>query len=647
LAAHPPSKGVVSPENLLAEARASMAPGTAPNAGSISPWSNLSATVTKSPSARDSPALVYDRADGFVLLFGGQGLERPVLGDSWKFDSGKWTLLKEKVAPPARYGAQITYDPLDGYVLLFGGFRSPAAPGFNDTWKFVGGSWTNLTPGLSVVPKGRGEGGLAYDPTDGYSVLFGGCPSIKLISKPLADTWTFAHGAWTDRTASLSKAPGARALLSLSADPPDHGLLLFGGLKGTTGYSDTWLFANGNWSGPLSASGPVARLGAAMGYDGSFGAVVLFGGQSPNGSFLADTWKFQGAAWAQLKVAGPSARYLSGFTFDNATAYSLLFGGIARSGAGVVFERESWAFRSGGALWANASTPTRPGARDGASLVYDPSLAKVVLFGGEHRAGSVVTYLNDTWTFSAGAWSRLNSLSAPSPRAFASATFDARASELLIVGGTNGTLLNDTWVLSGRTWSPVASASAPSPRSAASMAYSDSMNASLLFGGQSATGPSAETWEFTASGWQNLTGSLTKSPPARSGAAIVYYPSTGGVVLFGGAGAGLLGDTWQFAKGNWSAVGLHKPPSARSNASLVYDPASGLLYLFGGAGSANPLNDTWQYSRGSWTPLAPPLAPPGRSASGFVFDLYDHAGLLFGGSGASSVDLNDTWTLGG
>ncbi|MGC2360105.1 MAG: kelch repeat-containing protein, partial [Thermoplasmata archaeon] len=158
-------------------------------------WSSLN-----SPPSRYFANLVYDAKGGYVFLFGGLG-KSGILGDTWKFVSGSWTRLTPATSPPARSGAAMAYDAKDGYVLLFGGFDSEGFLG--DTWTFAGGSWTELTPATS--PEARAYASVTYDSKDGYVLLFGGSDSEGF----LGDTWTFAGGSWTELTPATS--PEARA----------------------------------------------------------------------------------------------------------------------------------------------------------------------------------------------------------------------------------------------------------------------------------------------------------------------------------------------------------------------------------------------------------------------------------------------------
>src|SRR2546430_1467990 len=123
--------------------------------------------------------MAYDAQDGYVLLFGGYGVNE-VLGDTWSFVGGLWTELSPLPSPSPREAPMMTYDDPGGTVILFGGstyLPDPSPPHqLNDTWSFAGGSWTELTPGSA--PAARGAGAIAYDATDSCSLLFGGTEQL-------------------------------------------------------------------------------------------------------------------------------------------------------------------------------------------------------------------------------------------------------------------------------------------------------------------------------------------------------------------------------------------------------------------------------------------------------------------------------------
>ncbi len=293
--------------------------------------------------------------------------------------------------PPARTEGAMASDPAGGGVLLFGGCGASTCP-LGDTWWYSGGIWTNLTPGLSVSPPARYGATLAYDPSDGGVLLFGGCST----SGALDDAWLFRAGNWSELTPTASW-PAARCGATSAEDPALDGVAIYGGSASNgSRLSDLWLYANSTFT-LLSAGGagaPAARAGASITFDPTLGHLVLFGGEGPNGSFVAGTWTFTGAAWLEV-----------------------------------------------------ASEASEPSPRSNASFAYDPTLLGDLLFGGLSNDG----ILGDTWLLNDGVWTNISAQipHPPSPRASAATAFDATDGYLLVEGGVTpgGGVRNDTWAL--------------------------------------------------------------------------------------------------------------------------------------------------------------------------------------------------------
>jgi hypothetical protein len=192
----------------------------------------------------------------------------------------------------------------------------------------------------------------------------------------------------------------------------------------------------------------------------------------------------------------------------------------------------------------------------------------------------------------------------------------------------------------------------PGSRTGAGLSAGPTGTGVLLFGG---CGPSecpiADTWEYQAGAWVNLTPSLSIAPSARSGEILAQDPSTGGVLLFGGCAANgsALGDTWLFLNGAWSSVDTSSgAPAARCNASATTDPAGDGVAVFGGIGSTGaPLSDLWLFSSGAWRQMddGSAGAPVARSAASLSYDSGTGSLVLFGGLTANGVTLSDTDTF--
>lgn len=203
---------------------------------------------------------------------------------------------------------------------------------------------------------------------------------------------------------------------------------------------------------------------------------------------------------------------------------------------------------------------------------------------------------------------------------------------------------------SGWVWTNMTGNVSPPARGDASFAYDEAAGYFVLFGGINGCPTNGgycervlgDTWAYApGSGWRELcSGNATaprcgSEPSAREGAAMAYDPTTGSLLLFGGSGASLFNDTWQFQNGTWTDItGSHAPTSttgftqSTNPYSMAFDPALGTMVLVADSGS-------WAYSgRGNWTAVG----EEGSTTPGFS---DSSVGLYFAnGSGANLVTFN-------
>ncbi len=641
-----------------------------------SPVPSLSWSPIGSPPGRSAVTMVYDAADGYVVLFS-DGSSSSVQGDTWIFQGGHWTELALAVAPSPRLGAYMAFDAQDGYVLLFGGWGGNNGPyEYGDTWAFAGGSWHLLIPqsscagegGSTPCPSARDSGSMADDPADGMVILFGGYGG-------LGDTWGFAGGNWVPLISQTSctgsggttPCPSPRADGAFAWDAALSGDVLFGG---GGPLNDTWLYRSGSWtqliapanctgiSGPVPCPSP--REEASLTYDFADNILLLFGGY--NGSAdLSDTWAFQAGSWHLLASASgcrscPAGRSSAGFAYDPSLGGALLFGGYAYRG-------DSWSFSGG--RWTPVVQTQMPGPRWDASLAWDPLDQVVLLFGGSNG-----TAFGDTWTYAHGVWRQVlppslcTVSSCPSARSGAALAWDGSDRVMILFGGmttSSGGFLHDTWSYAGGNWSQVisgascTSSTCPSARANSSMAWDPADREVILFGGYG-TSYDGDTWAFSGGSWTEVLstsqcGSVPCPSPRESASIATAPPPSSGVVLFGGTTAsGPVNDTWQFTGVAWTdllsaaACRSQACPSIRSGAAMALDPIAGTVDLFGGVNGSRTLSDTWVFTGRNWTSV-PLYGPSARSFASLAPDPSDGYLLLVGGYSPYGL-LPDVWALG-
>lgn len=283
-----------------------------------------------------------------------------------------WQRLDSPVLPTPRVGASLTLNPINKVALLFGGINSTEGE-LNDLWLTDGLGWIQfLTP---HSPEPRADASLAYDVEHQMGVLFGGFGNMTL----LGDTWLFNGIDWIQQQPLVSPLP--RSAASMIYDPERNAIILFGGLAdiGEFGQAvnEMWIWDGETWSQQFPATLPPARWGAAMVYDHSRKAAVLFGGTG-GGGFLEDTWLWNGATWVeQHPEHHPAGRANFGMAYDEATQTVTLWGGQTDL---EVDPTETWVWD--GQNWT--LLPARQVPPEllayGAQLAYMPGLQTVMLY---------------------------------------------------------------------------------------------------------------------------------------------------------------------------------------------------------------------------------------------------------------------------
>jgi|GEM_PF-1626482 len=314
-------------------------------------WINLTSSTATAPESRWLAALVYDPVDQYVLLFGGchNCVTSPYSldGDTWAYSGGTWTQLNPSQSPAPRYAPGIAWDAADGYAVLFGGYNGNFYA-FNDTWTFVHGQWSNITGSTGLTPKGAWRMPMTYDGGDGYVLMYGGTDGAASATA-LTNTWKFLGGVWTDLTANVTGSPPDRYRATMAYDAADGYVVTFGGCATavssctSTPDSTTWSYHNLTWTKLSPTTHPSARVYYALSYSTSYDELLLFGGSTSAGGPqpLHDTWAFTNGNWTNITSTlhgAPSSRAYTQMAFDAVDNYTLLFGGaISSSSAGYQY----------------------------------------------------------------------------------------------------------------------------------------------------------------------------------------------------------------------------------------------------------------------------------------------------------------------
>jgi PKD repeat protein len=346
-----------------------------------------------SPYPLVGATMVYDVADGYDVLFGGQG-NGGYSSSTWTFENGKWSNISATAGTPPspRVDMSMAYDTADGYVLAYGGSGSTDCGDFGtactDTWEFHAGQWTLLDPSFDPVcyrtdPTICGEfpGGsnpITYDTSIGSVLLFDG---YTHNSEYVTATWSYRADVWTQLNLTPAESPPPQGSEEMAYDAAKGVVVLFGGgTEGSSGLSQnaTWFFQDGLWTNETAnyTTAPTPRTSFGFTYDSTDAELVLFGGD----------W----AICRSFNDVGECNSYVSGLAND------------------------TWTFGVSG--WTNVTPGVGPAPRDLSALADDPNLGGVLLFGGNSNATTGADFLGDTWSWTAAtdAWTAIN---APTPLA--------------------------------------------------------------------------------------------------------------------------------------------------------------------------------------------------------------------------------------
>jgi cysteine-rich repeat protein len=539
-------------------------------------WTQVATTPL---GVRVRPAIAYDSSRGKVVLFGGADGTGD-RGDTWEFDGTTWTELHPTVSPPARHGAAMVFDSARNKLVLFGG----SFDYYDDTWELDGATstWTQIP--TSTKPLGRIDHVMAWDDARDRVVLFGGTHVAIL-----GDTWEYNGAA-------------------------------------------------GTWTAITPATVPPARFAAAMEYFPERGLVVLFGGKAYDAvvTTAGDTWELDGAMWRNVPTAiAPAARASATLTYDAALGRLVLVGG--EDAAGQALE-ETWEYRSDGA-WVSVPIGLYPQPRTDATMVYERSHDRLVLFGGIDASNNS---FGDTWTFDGARWQAQRGSTAAARFAHGMA-YDAATDGTVMFGGRfrfGAVYYDDTCRWDGANWTCTQLAG-PSQREYGVLADAPG-DGVLLFGGVdhvTSEAPKGDTWRFSAGAWSQV---------ATMGGPMPDLAAAAGFDLLGDRTILLTSDghTWGFDGGTWTSLSTDAQ-LARSTAKMTFDEWRGRMVLYGGTVDGHNTGDLWELVDDAWSPLTPPSGTQPTPRYGPAISVLPSARalVLFGGSSGDGIGHSDTWLL--
>lgn len=312
---------------------------------------------------------------------------------------------------------------------------------------------------------------------------------------------------------------------------------------------------------------------------------------------------------------------------------------VAACGGNVSIPAESKQFDDAwlwdGADWTEVHTTAAPPSRILASVAYDRATHEVVLFGGTTYDGT--SFLNDTWTWNGGVWTKRHPAHSPEARSEAGLVYDPSVGALVLIGGfvqkplADGSTfvggLDDIWKWNGSDWSLVGHSHFPLYLSGSGLSGFDPASKEVVAVGDLGT----LSWDHTT--WRVVT-----NPPAWQGAEVTYVDPTSGALTaladFTNPDYSLTYrlESWNGARWVASRI-IELPPGGWLDAAgASYDSKRRQIVAFGGGGTSRiPTAQTLVFDGAAWSAKQPMHIPPARSYTYLVFNPDSGLTLMFGG----------------
>jgi hypothetical protein len=581
---------------------------------------------------------------------------------TWQNLWGSW--------PLQRYDHPASYDSDRKVMVIFGGRGSTNGPYYKDTWEWDGarGAWNERTPASANSPADRSGHVMAYDPVRKKTFLFSGWQPAAGFYIPEQWEWDGPTASWSQIDATSATVPSARYGATMAWDPDRQRMVLFGGFDETTGRrNDLW-----EWDGTTktwtdrtpTGTKPTPRWSHTMAYDPVRKKMVVYSGNTgtgtaSSGSFVDETWEWDGATATWTKMATPSSTVVYYYY-----GYLRMVYDVSRSKMEMFYDyTRVYEYDPTMPAWTQVANPTRndqsnyPGQNG--SAIYDPDLKVMTVFGGNNRtlwdySGADATFTN-----------RSTPVNGPIQRNSPAIAFDTKQGKLMLFGGyssLDSLYKQDTWEWSGSSavWTNRTNANTkPEARYQAAMVYDSKRDQLLLWGG-SGTGVTNDMWSWssTTKNWTALTVSGVR-PNVTYGHQMFYDPARDKVVVWVN-----YYTIWEFdpATNTWTSRLSNTPniPTGfqqRGYYELAYDTDRSKLMFIGGYGYVTNVGnvydaDVWEWdaATGVFTerpPAAGAAAPVGRNQHGVSYDPSRRTVVLFGGyaqvTAVATGPQNDSW----
>ncbi|MBK9974016.1 MAG: choice-of-anchor D domain-containing protein [Planctomycetes bacterium] len=409
----------------------------------LSAWTQLVPSGL-APAARYGHGAMFDAAQNRMVIFGGRH-SSAFTNEVWSFEltTMGWTNISQVggTQPVGRALFGCGNNTAGTMAWLFGGDTGVAQ---SDLWQLdVGGAiaaWTQLAF-AAPAPSARTTHAGAYD---GSRLVIG----FGLLSgAPLRDVWQIDPSApaagWTQLGELAS--PSALAHTAVALDPVNRRLIAFGGL--VDGLVDASLWSL-DLASPIATwqridppgARPGTRRTATMIYDAGSSRMILYGGRTgvADSTITDEVWALTltpgSESWTLLATSGasPGKRAQHVAVVDGA-GRMVIFGGRAETGA---FLNTTYALNLSTLVWAQVAATGSINARIAAAAIYDPVGDRMILYGGSNNG--TLTTLHSLNMSGAPAWTTMAKVgTAPAGLFYHSMVYDPALHRMLVYGGFN------------------------------------------------------------------------------------------------------------------------------------------------------------------------------------------------------------------
>jgi len=534
-----------------------------------------------------------------------------------------------------------------------------------------------------AFPSARGGSRMAYEPTSGSVILYGGISGADSSAKryDFDDTWQWTGRRWVRLYPANS--PGGRSYASMAWFAPLDGIVLFGGQTNGEPNGDTWLFKGGNWSQLNPGGTPEARRLAGIAFDSTRNRLVLFGGSNKLTN-VYDTWEFDGLSWTRTSSAGPQLTNPQ-LAYDASRDTLLLIGNNSSNA------RETHRYNNG--TWEKLAPTKQPSCVVESAMVYQEHSQRIVHIGGACSGFGT----DETWEWDGADWIKLDPKPGVGTVFSHSAAYDVARQETIVFGGTDFVVRNSTYRFRDSVFTPAGSILAtPGPRSLFVMESDPGRGVVWLYGGQNESAGYFDLWKLQNGNWSNATtsdipnvcaspagtfdtdrgrlvllcedsstyewdgekwytfASLKNKPPSSRFRSMAYDASAKKTLTFGGFnGSSYERETWGWNGTEWTRVSRNSQPKSRALANMFYDPISKKTYLYGGIGQASSEDRIIRYGDfhalegDKWVEMKTGTFPPARYGAMDGLNPESKKTVIFGGKNEKEEYINEQWEWNG